>query len=634
MNRLQSHLSTKLGLGVVLMAVPIFILALGLLFVQSHSFIRQEAMKRANSVLNTTMQRVRNYMAAVETATNANLWSIEENFNPDSLLSISRRVVRFNRHVNGCSITAEPDMFPQCGRYFSAYTIRENDTIITAREAAYNYYEKMWYKKPRQLGEACWVDPFDDYNEGTLSATEIIASYCKPLYLKGDIVGVISTDLSFLRLAETVNTTAPPYPGAYFVLVGGDGQYFIHPDSTRLFKSTIFTDADPHNQSDLIALGHEMIAGKQGHMQIKLNGNLCHVSYRPVTGTNWSLALVCLDSEILKSYHQLTYLVCILIFIGLLLILGLCRHVINRSVKPLTNLLEASRKISKGHYEEMIPRTDREDDIGQLQNSFATMQQSLNDHVASIQKASEETQKRNEELVHAMKLAEESVRQKNLFIQNVSHQIRTPLNIILGFADIMRDTPILSEDLDKISSLVKYNAMHLNRMVLMLFGSSDTGASEELINQRDDRLSCNELAKECIGYTQEHFPGQAIRFETEMPDDFSIQTNHFFLTRTICELLYNSIKYSDGKHILLRVSQKEAMACFIVEDVGPGLPEESLDQFFKPFTKVDDLSEGLGLGLSLSKRHALSLGGDLLLDTSYHDGCRFILEIPCECPSA
>lgn len=628
MNRLQSHLSTKLGLGVVLMAVPIFILALGLLFVQSRSFIRHEAMERANSVLNTTMQRVRNYMAAIETATNANLWSIEENFNPDSLLSISRRVVMFNRHVNGCSITAEPDMFPQCGRYFSAYTIRENDTIITAREAAYNYYEKLWYKKPRQLGEACWVDPFDDYNEGTLSATELIASYCKPLYQKGEMVGVISTDLSFLRLAETVNTTEPPYPGAYFVLVGGDGQFFIHPDSTRLFKSTIFTDADPHNQSDLIALGHEMIAGKQGHMQVKLNGKLCYVSYQPVTGTAWSLALVCLDSEILKTYHQLTYLICILIFIGLLLILGLCRHVINRSVKPLSNLLEVSRKISKGHYEEMIPRTDREDEIGQLQNSFATMQQSLNDHVASIRMASEETQKRNEELVHAMKLAEESVRQKNLFIQNVSHQIRTPLNIILGFADILRDTPILSEDLDKISSLVKYNAMHLNRMVLMLFGSSETGASEELINQRNDQLSCNELAKECIRYTQDYFPGQAIRFETELSDDYCIQSSHFFLMRIICELLYNATKYSDGKHILLRVSQTETAVRFIVEDVGPGLPEESLDLFFKPFMKVDDLSEGLGLGLPLAKRHAHSLGGDLLFDTSYHEGCRIILEMP------
>jgi signal transduction histidine kinase len=65
-----------------------------------------------------------------------------------------------------------------------------------------------------------------------------------------------------------------------------------------------------------------------------------------------------------------------------------------------------------------------------------------------------------------------------------------------------------------------------------------------------------------------------------------------------------------------------------VEDKGTGLPEGKEEMIFKPFTKVDDLSEGLGLGLSLSKRHAKSLGGDLFLDTSYKNGCRFIVEIP------
>jgi hydroxymethylpyrimidine/phosphomethylpyrimidine kinase/hydroxymethylpyrimidine kinase/phosphomethylpyrimidine kinase/thiamine-phosphate diphosphorylase len=52
------------------------------------------------------------------------------------------------------------------------------------------------------------------------------------------------------------------------------------------------------------------------------------------------------------------------------------------------------------------------------------------------------------------------------------------------------------------------------------------------------------------------------------------------------------------------------------------------DLLYKPFIKIDDLSEGLGLGLPLCKRHALSLGGDLIYDRDYHDGCRFILEMP------
>ena len=58
------------------------------------------------------------------------------------------------------------------------------------------------------------------------------------------------------------------------------------------------------------------------------------------------------------------------------------------------------------------------------------------------------------------------------------------------------------------------------------------------------------------------------------------------------------------------------------------MPKEAMHMIEKPFTKVDETSEGLGLGLPLCKRHAVTLGGDLVLDTSYTNGCRFILELP------
>ena len=67
---------------------------------------------------------------------------------------------------------------------------------------------------------------------------------------------------------------------------------------------------------------------------------------------------------------------------------------------------------------------------------------------------------------------------------------------------------------------------------------------------------------------------------------------------------------------------------FIVEDTGPGIPEEDVNLLFEMFTKVNDLSEGLGLGLALTKRHIRNLGGDLFFDLDYHKGCRFIIELP------
>lgn len=631
MFNVRKSLSTKLSLSILLMAVPIFVVSIGLVYYRSSLYVRNKAMERAISVLNTSMQHVNRTVSAVETALNTNDWMVRQYLLPDSLLSISRRIVLLNSHVNGCSITTEPDLFPQYGRYFSAYSVREGDTVTTVREAEYEYFDKVWYSLPRDLGRACWTEPFDDYNEGTLYSKELIASYCKPLYQNdGRFIGVISADLSLRRLAETIDTSNHPYPNAYFMLIGQKGHYFIHPDTARLFKRTIFTDYNPKYHPDMVALGHEMTAGNNGCMRVNIENKTCLVCYQTVPGTNWSLGLVCPESDILKGYNRLTYIILPLLLFGLLAITLLCRRVVARAIKPLSRLLKQTQAIAKGNYEVYIPHSNREDAVGHLQNSFATMLESLNFHMGSIRYTADQTKRRNEELVKATRMAEEADRQKTTFIQNMTHQIRTPLNIIMGFAQVLRDSiAMLSEEEVKgIADMMDHNAKTLNRMVLMLLDSSDSGLSEELNSHKQDVVSCNEVARESIAFAHEHFPDMPIHFETEVPDSLCIHTNSLYLMRSIREILYNSAKYSDGKHVSLKVMKTESTVRFVFEDTGSGLSEDYYEYLYVPFVKVNDLSEGLGLGLPLAKRHIQNLGGDLFLDTTYHDGCRFIIELP------
>lgn len=630
LRHIRQSLSLKLSIGILLMTVPIFIVSLGILFVQSRRHIKQEAVEHATSALNTSVQHVRRYLNTVETATNANDWLIVENLQPDSLLLYSRRIVQLNANVSGCSITTEPYLFPKYGKYFSAYSVREDDTVTTVREGEYEYFEKVWYKTPKELNKPCWVDPFDDYNEGTLSASGMIASYCKPLYDKdGQFIGVISSDLSLQRLAETI-AAEKPYPNAYFLMLGEDGHYFVHPDSTRLVERTIFTDMDVRHQADIIALGHEMTTGHQGAMAVDVNGKKCLVCYGPVAGTKWSLALVTPESDILHSYYQLSNVIAVLIFIGLVLILWFCHRIVAHAIRPLNRLVEQSQRLADGHYDEKIMPTPRQDVVGRLQNSFVAMQDSLNRHVGDIQRVNDETAQRNEELQRASQLVEESDRQKTLFIQNMTHQIRTPLNIMMGFAQILRDNVIdlPAEEVKKMTDTMSHNAMTLTRMVLMLYDSSDIGISEEMSNSNDDEVSCNELARECIASTHLHFPDLPIAFKTELPDTLCIKTNRLYLMRSLREILYNSAKYSDGQHVSLHVSATEKMVRFVFEDTGQGISDSYISEMYVPFTKVNDLSEGLGLGLPLSKRHILNLGGNLILDTNYREGCRFVIELP------
>jgi signal transduction histidine kinase len=533
----------------------------------------------------------------IETATNANAWIMEENFNPESLQALSRRVISMNPNIAHCTVSTQPDA--------------RTKTVFDS-------------------GKACWVDSAG------------IASYCRPLRTDGGhLAGVVTVDLSFSHLVEAINSVEQPYSHAYFVMVSGDGRYLIHPDTTRVFKKTLFEDHDPNRRPDMIALAYEMTAGKQGTMHVNIDGKERHVAFAPIEGTNWSLAMVGLENEVLASYQHLAYIIIVLILIGLVLGFWFCNRAVKRIISPLHRLLGMTEKITNGHYDGVMPLSDREDEIGLLQNSFAAMQRSLNSQMESIHDATDALRLRNEYRVQDIETTRVNIQRKISFIKSVLHQIRTPLSIITGFANMLRDsivaqragdeTKVISKDyLNEICVSMKHNAIHLKRMVLMLIDSAETEtfSSQGLLYNKSDEMSCNVLARKCVEYTKSHYPEQQITFETELPDTTYILTNHFFLLRTIRELLANAAKFSDGQHIRLYVTETETTVRFIVEDKGPGLSEESLDLTLKPLVEMDEQLERSGLGLPMAYRHANGLGGSLVHDTSYFDGCRYILEIP------
>ena len=636
---IRKKFSHKLILGIMILAMIIFMVSLGILFTQSRHLIRVEALGRASSVLNTTLQRISRNLMTIENATNTYSWMAERAFEPDSILELTNRIVRLNPHIDGCSISAEPDLFPKYGRQYSAYTIREGDSLLTVVEEPYDYFHKVWYKTPRERDEGCWAVYFDDSDSLEVVLDGMLASYGKPLRKRdGSVLGIISTDLSLLRLSNIISEVRP-YPNSYFIMIDGDGRYMIHPDESQLFYKTIFTDIDPRRQPDIIALGHEMTAGNQGRMAVKIDGEDCLVSYQPVPGTDWSLAIVCPDRDVLAGYDKLTYIIGPLLFIGLIIILVLCNRVVSHAISPINGLLEKTQSIAAGNMEVHIGSTPREDAIGQLQNSFASMLASLNFHMGSVRYISQQTKERNEELEKATRLVEEADKQKTAFIQNVSHQIRTPLNILMGFAQVIRETltpsdgnairEALQEDEKKsIAEMMNHNSKHLRRMLFMLFDSSEIGLSEEVNALKDDHIPCNAVAQMAIDDTKRYFPDLDIPFKTNVPDELSIQTSRLYLKRSLREILYNAAKYSDGQHVRMEVKREGDKVCFIIEDTGKGITEADRENIFKFFTKVDDLSEGLGLGLPLAKRHAQMLNGDLKLDADYHEGCRFILELP------
>lgn len=636
MMSIRRSFSAKVIMWVLLLAVPVFLASVGVLFWQSHKLIRAEAVDKASNVLACAMHRINRYLITAQTASHTNAWLIEQSLNSDSILAMTNRIATTNPYTDGCAISTEPGVIPQYPDGFMSVSFNTKDSVNTFIEPDHSYFQERWYSIPRAQRKPTWVVFNDKNREQEAGEDATIAAYTHPLFNeKGKFVGIISIWLSLQHISN-IMAEVRPYPHSYYVMIDEKGRYVGHPDSTRLFNQTIFSVADPQHQADLIALGYEMTKGNKGSMSVKINGKKSLVCYMPVEGTPWRLAIVCPHSDILRGFYRLTYIVVALLIVGLLLIFINCHKAVTVSLSPLQQLLEKTKAVSNGHLDVDIAHTKRTDVIGGLQNSFATMLESLNYYINSVRTATDQTKRYNRELEHTTQLAVEAQRQKTIFIQNVTHQIRTPLNIIMGFAQILNcptDDTSLSEELGQdeiksIASTMTHNSRLLIRMVMMLFDSSDNGKAETANCDKREMVACNDVCQVALKFTTKYNPEVPVEFKTELADDFCIHTNYRYLEYSLEELLSNAVRYSDQQHISLHVTRNKEFVRFVVQDTGKGIAEADREHIFKFFTKVDDFSEGLGLGLPLTKRHAETLGGNLILDTTYHEGSRFIFEIP------
>ena len=417
---IRQHLSLRLGLIITLIIAIAFSLLFDVLFERCKQFIQRAAIDHATQLLDNTAERINGIMDDTELVTNFMARTVPRHLIPDSLLVLSRRAVEENDFLTGLAISMEPDFFPEMGRYYSAYSLRGPDSITTVREGPFEYFDAVWYKTPRSLGTSCWIDAFDDYNEGTLSSPDILTSYCCPMRdADGRYVGSITASLTLKWLSASVSALKP-YSNSSAIMIGREGTYLVHPDTAKLFRENIFSDAAPEARHDIETLGRAMIAGRSGMIETKVDGRDAFIFYRPLERTGWSIAIVWT-----------------IIGIGLLLLLFVCYQTVRRAILPLEQLDYEAQRIAEGHFDTELTESPRQDSIGRLQNSFIRMQQSLATSVNDIRSVNAELEQRNEELTRAYQLQLDTNREKAAFIHKMYHEIRTPLNIICGFTQVL-----------------------------------------------------------------------------------------------------------------------------------------------------------------------------------------------------
>ena len=383
---IRRKLSVRVSLWVVFFAAVIFNVALGFLFYQARDAVYQEAVSRAMQILDKTSLRVEGILNRVEVASNMTKWLVQRHPDkPDSIFVYSRGMLANNPDFYNCSIAFEPYYFKDRGLYFSAYTKHVADTLRTIQGGSdhYQYFYSDWYLMPQLLERPCWTEPYMDLDVAT-NTSEMLTSYCQAIKNhEGKMIGVINVSLSISWLSHTISATKP-YPHSYSIMIGRGGTYFVHPDTTKITRQTIFTQTLEQPDTAMTALGYAMQHGEEGMKHMNIGGKDCYVFYKPLGQTGCSMAIVCPESDIFSGFDRLRRTIMTIVTVGLLLMLYLFIRIITRELKPLRRLAKEAETIASGQFDAVLPDFQRTDEIGQLSHSFGNMQQSLVKYIEEL----------------------------------------------------------------------------------------------------------------------------------------------------------------------------------------------------------------------------------------------------------
>ena len=224
----------------------------------------------------------------------------------------------------------------------------------------------------------------------------------------------------------------------------------------------------------------------------------------------------------------------------------------------------------------------------------------------------------------------ESDKMKTAFIQNISHEVRTPLNIIGGFSQVIAN-PDLDPNIEErreIARMTQKNARLITTLIDEMLLVSLNENSEEA--KKENQVEINNLMRGVMKEAEDDLSDKTtIQYDTTLADDFTILTNEYMLKIVISAIVDNAVKYTPEGTITLKASKpSDTELALTVEDTGCGVPAAEAEHIFERFVKLDTFKEGIGLGLPLCRMLIEKLGGTVRLDTTYTQGACFVVTLP------
>jgi signal transduction histidine kinase len=304
------------------------------------------------------------------------------------------------------------------------------------------------------------------------------------------------------------------------------------------------------------------------------------------------------ENNLFRNYAMLlAYAFLFSIIVFMLIIMGLS----NKAMKPIVQLNNATQEVARGNFDVVVVN-DSQDEIGQLTESFNKMAKELK----SIEYLRKD------------------------FVSNVSHEFKTPISSILGFAKLLENRNLTDEEKKEYLDIIVEESKRLSNLSTNILNLSKLESQEIVFNKSEYDL--DEQMRNVILLLEPKWYEKNISFDIEM-EKISLHANEDLMQQVWINLLNNAITYSHPKGVIhIKVYNEEEQAVIVIRDEGIGMDEYTKERMFEKFFKGNSSlsKEGTGLGLALVKRIIDLHHGTIEVESRPGEGTRIKLAIPNE----
>lgn len=356
--------------------------------ITAEHFLREQMRSKANLVKLDMVNRIENllYKVSDSARTAAAVLPIEDT-DLETIKTLLENIVRKQGDIYGMAVALEPNWTRGSAKGFAPYFYHEGPNIAYADLASesYDYRAQQWYRQATQSGHAVWSEPYYDEGGGNIA----MVTYSVPIYggeYRNTLIGVVTADIALSSFATMVSELALGQVGFAYIFTH-EGNIITHSNNNMIMGNLAQSAVPGGDNREYLSVIKGMQEGKTDTLHLgceRSKTGECWLSYQPIAGTNWSMAIVIPMDELLASLMEYRYKSLAITLVGLIFLAVIVVLASRRLTIPLLALAESTRALGRGELDTNIDDYNLKDEIGTLAHHFQRMQQALKDYIEQL----------------------------------------------------------------------------------------------------------------------------------------------------------------------------------------------------------------------------------------------------------